>query len=271
MEVQRKGRTHLIIPDSHAKPDVPNKRFDLLCRLIMDVRPDVIINIGDMADMEALCSYDRGTKGFEGRRYMRDVEATKDALRRLHWPIEYYNAKQRSNKQKQYKPEWVITIGNHEDRIDRATSAQPELDGTISIDDLGYKEYGYKVVPFLEPINIDGVMYAHYFSSGIMGRPIGGEHSAYTCITKHYQSCISGHSHVWDYCERTTAEGKRLQSMVVGCYLEPDQYESYAKEANKMWFKGITILRNVVDGEYDFERISIDTMIKEYGNGIYTV
>ncbi len=84
-------KTHLVIPDSHAKPDVPNDRFELLGEFILDLKPDVIVNIGDGADMESLCSYDKGKKSFEGRRYKKDIEAHLDAQQKMFKPIDDYN------------------------------------------------------------------------------------------------------------------------------------------------------------------------------------
>jgi hypothetical protein len=63
--------THLVIPDQHAHPDFHNKRADWLGQLIKELRPDVVINIGDAADMPSLSSYDKGTKGFQGRKSWR--------------------------------------------------------------------------------------------------------------------------------------------------------------------------------------------------------
>jgi len=88
------SKTHLIIPDSHAHPDHNNDRFEWLGKLIMDVKPDVVVNIGDMADMPSLSTYDRGTKGFEGRRYKKDVDSVLDAQERMFEPIK--KAKRRS-------------------------------------------------------------------------------------------------------------------------------------------------------------------------------
>ena len=44
-------KTHLILPDSHAHPDYSNDRYTWIGKLIMDIKPDVLINIGDTADM----------------------------------------------------------------------------------------------------------------------------------------------------------------------------------------------------------------------------
>ena len=45
------GRTHLVIGDSHAKPGINNDRYTWAGRLAVDLKPDVIIDIGDWADM----------------------------------------------------------------------------------------------------------------------------------------------------------------------------------------------------------------------------
>lgn len=257
-------RTHLVIPDSHATPTHNNDRFSLLGKFILDRKPEVIVNIGDMADMASLCSYDKGKRSFEGRRYKKDVNAVIDAQRKLFKPINDYNTKQRSNSKKQYKPELHLTLGNHENRINRATQDDPVLEGTIGVEDLQYEKFGWKVHPFLEPAIIDGICYSHYHTSGIMGRPISGEYPAVTMIKKQYTSCVAGHSHTIDFGERTDPTGKRLQGLVVGCYLDEDQWEDYAGQANKMWWKGVCMLHRVEDGQYDLEFVSIRRMKEMY-------
>ena len=57
----------MIVPDPHAHPDFHNERADWLGKLIKDLKPDGVINIGDAADMPYLCSYDKGTRAFQGR------------------------------------------------------------------------------------------------------------------------------------------------------------------------------------------------------------
>ena len=98
MDKGRDMTTHLVIPDQHAHPDYNNDRFEWLGKLIVDLKPDTVINLGDMADMPSLCTYDKGTKGFEGRRYKKDIEAALDAQERMFTPIQ---------KAKKKKPRFV--------------------------------------------------------------------------------------------------------------------------------------------------------------------
>ena len=46
----------LIIPDPHANPDYDNDRFKALGKFIMHEKPEVIVCLGDMADLP-LCHH----------------------------------------------------------------------------------------------------------------------------------------------------------------------------------------------------------------------
>ena len=66
---------HLIIPDTQVKPDVDLSYLEWIGQYIVEKKPDVLIQIGDFADMPSLSSYDIGKKSFEGRRYKDDIKA----------------------------------------------------------------------------------------------------------------------------------------------------------------------------------------------------
>lgn len=247
--------THLIIPDSHSNPQYHNKRYDWLGHLINDVKPDVVVDIGDWFDMASLCSYDKGKKGFEGRRYSKDIAVGVEAQDRMKTVI---------SRQKRKLPRFVRTLGNHENRISRAIESDPILEGTIGLEDLQSKEYGWEEYPFLTPVDIDGVSYAHYFISGILGKAIGGENHAKSLLIKQLKSCTQGHSHLFDYCIRTGADNRRLHCCVVGSYL--DYNAEWAGPANVLWNNGVVICRNVDAGQYDIEHISIKRLKEAYQN-----
>ena len=142
----------LVIGDPHAHPDYDNSRFTALGKFIAKERPQVIVCIGDMADMPSLSSYDKGTKGFEGRRYKKDVKAVIDAQEKLFAPIKRIRG---------YKPKLHMCLGNHEDRITRAINNTPELDGAIGIEDLQYEKFGWKITPFKKCVPIKGITFSH--------------------------------------------------------------------------------------------------------------
>lgn len=249
---------HLIFTDSHAHPQHNNRRAEWLGKLILDVKPDVVIDGGDLVDMPSLSSYDRGKKSFQGRTYAADIAAGHDFLDRV-WSI-VKSAKKRL-------PKRVFLEGNHENRIKKAINLQPELEGTIGFDDLGVSYWYDEVIEYdgNSPgvTEINGIHYAHYFISGILGRPVGGEHPAYSLVTKQLNSCVAGHSHLLDYCRRTGADGLAIQGLVAGCF--QDYRADWAGRSNDLWWRGLCVLDNVDNGQYDLKTISLKTLEKEYG------
>ena len=256
--------SHLIIGDPHCKPGVSNKRFKYLGEFITDKKPDVIVCIGDFADMESLCSYDRGKKDFEGRRYNNDINSVHEALRLIQEPTNTYNEQQRKNKKTQYKPRKILTLGNHEQRIERAVECSPELEGTIGYEDLKYKDYGWEVIPYTVPIEVDGVFYCHFFPSGIKGEAISGVNIASNILTKMMVSSTVGHCHLFDYATRALPNGKRIHGLSAGCFADLSHIEKYAINVQYMWWAGLVLKHNVKNGEYDPEVFSMNRLRELY-------
>jgi len=255
--------THLILPDSHVQPGTSNERFDWLGKFILERKPDKIICLGDFADMNSLSSYDRGKRNFEGRRYRADCEAVHDALDKLHKPVNDFNIRQRKNGKAQYRPKLLLTLGNHEERIIRATQDRAELDGTIGIEDLRYEEFGWAVFPYLDVIQEDGVYYSHFYSSGVKGEAISGMNVASSILARQMVSCTAGHIHLLDFAVRSTPSGKKVMGLVPGCYIEAPQ--DYAHHTEHLWWRGIAWCEDVMDGAYDLELISMERLKKIYG------
>jgi hypothetical protein len=249
---------HLVIPDPHACPGKSNRRAEWIGRLILDIKPDTVVVLGDSADMPSLCSYDRGKKSFIGRTYKKDIDAHGDFQERL-WDT--------CRKGKKRLPRRVTLIGNHEQRIERAIEVQPELEGIIGYNDLQLAHFYDDVVHYegATPgsIEIDGVTYAHYLVSGISGRPLSGEHHAHAILSKKHSSCVVGHSHLLDYCVRTRQDGRKIMGLVAGCYQEHES--SYAGSANKLWWRGVCVLDDVEKGTYNLKTISLEKLRKTYG------
>ena len=110
-------RVHMVIPDVQAKEGVPLDHLRWAGQYIVDYRPDVIVNIGDFADMESLSLWDTGKRSFEGHRVLKDIDASHKAMKALLGPMQRMNKKRRLFKKRQYQPEMHLTLGNHENRI----------------------------------------------------------------------------------------------------------------------------------------------------------
>lgn len=248
--------THLIIPDSHATPGHSNRRYDWLGHLINDVKPDVVIDIGDWFDMPSLNSYDKSAKkAWEGRSYAKDIEVGVEGQDRLLSVV---------RRQKRKLPRFVRCLGNHEERILRAIDADPVLKGTVGLEDLQSKEYLWEENKFLHPVEINGVHYSHYFVTGVSGKPIGGESTAKSVLQKNFKSSTQGHSHLLDWAVRTDANGNKLMGLTVGCYLEENL--EWADPTSHLWWKGVVVKRNVENGHYDPQFISMKALQEAYRN-----
>ena len=253
--------THLVIPDVQVKPGDNLDFLEAIGNYIVAKKPDVVVQIGDFADMQSLSSYDVGKKSFEGRRYKDDVEVTIEAMETLLGPLFDFNHKLRKNKEKLYKPRLVLTLGNHEERINKAVNNDAKLEEVFSIHDLGYYHY-WEVFPFLEVITIDGVAYSHYFTSGTMGRPAS---SASVQLTKKHMSCVAGHQQGLQISTGYRADGKRLTSVIAGsCYEHDEDY--MGPQGNNHW-RGLLMLHDVDDGEFNLEPVPLKYITERYGKG----
>ncbi len=109
----------LVIPDTQTKPGVPLDHLTWLGKYICDLRPDIIVHIGDHYDLPSLSSYDKGTAAIEGKRLAEDLEAGDRGINLIMAPIHRLQLAQRRYKKKPYEPRLVFLKGNHEDRLDR--------------------------------------------------------------------------------------------------------------------------------------------------------
>ena len=250
----------LVLPDVQAKPGHDFTFLKHIGEYIVEKQPDTVVCIGDFADMPSLSSYDVGRKSFEGRRYVHDIEAAHQAMEALLQPLQEFNRSAKRNHKERYRPRLVLTLGNHEQRIVKAVESDAKLDGVLSINDLNYEQYGWEVYPFLDVVVIDGVAFSHYFTSGTMGRPAT---TAAAQLNKKHMSCVAGHQQGLQIATGHRADGKRLTSIIAGsCYEHNEDY--MGPQGNKHW-RGLLVLHEVDDGEFDLMPVSLSYLNRRYG------
>lgn len=252
--------THIVIPDQHATPEHNNDRADWIGQLIKDVKPEVVVNLGDAAEMSSLGQYDKGKRAFHGKSYAADLSSHLEFQDRMWEPM---------LRTKKKLPYAVVLEGNHEHRIERALDLSPELEGTIGFKDYQFEAYYNTVVRYdggtPGVIEIDGINYAHYFVTGVMGRPSAGIHPAHALNVKQAASCIQGHTHTMDFNVHTGVNGRKIMSMIAGCAFDFNQ--EWAGTANRFYWRGVIILHDVENGCYDPEFVSLKRLKDAYGTG----
>jgi hypothetical protein len=252
------NKTIVVWSCGHADPDASNERFTWLGKFLFDIKPDLAIDLGDGADMRSLNSYDtRYPQKVVNQSYEEDIESYIDSQERLRQPF-------KASKKK--KPFWVGFEGNHENRIKKALAEDPRLEGKkygISFGHLQTREFftEYHQYRNSAPGIADylGIDFAHYFASGNSPAATSGLNHAHSLINNRHKSSICGHSHKRNLYFK---DGPGSIGLVVGCY--KGQEESWAGQSNQEWWKGVVVLRDVSNGRFEPQFVSMSMLEKEY-------
>lgn len=253
----------LVVPDAHAHPHVSNDRFKWLGRFIVENQPEVVVDIGDWGDLVSISKYTEPcspTLDEEIKTIRESNKLTFGAIQR------YNNTHQRARKKRFYRPKIIRTMGNHDDRrISDWLKNHPDDSNKLTFSNLGFGNYDEEIVPFLKPKLFSGISFCHYFYEKDPRYAISDAHAL---NSKKHMSCIQGHTHTRDYAEAVRADGIRIQSVIVGCYLDPNDKspQAYAGPQGiaRSW-SGLVMLRDVNEkGEYDVEFIGVDRIKREY-------
>ena len=148
--------------------------------------------------------------------------------------------------------------GNCE-RINRAVENDSKLEGTIGIEDLKYKEFGWEVYPFLEVVNVHDIMFSHYFTSGVMGRPCA---SARLMLQKKHMSCVAGHVQSHEIANMYKADGTEIVGLFCGTAYEG--HHTYLGAQGQNHYRGIWMLKNVKDGAFSPVPYTLDELKARY-------
>lgn len=252
-------RRHLIIPDTQVKPGVDTAHIDWAAQAIVEYKPDVIVHLGDHWDMKSLSTHDAaGSLPTEGARYEEDIACGNEAFARLIAPMEREIARLKRNKERQWNPERHFCFGNHEGRINRALTREPKFAGMIG--EHHCLTPGFTRHPFLEVVRIDGIAYSHYYSNVNSGKPIGG--SIDNRLNRIGETFVQGHEQGFLYGCRQFPGGYTRHGLVCGSYyLHDEDYKG--RQGNGHW-RGLVILNECRNGDYDILKLSIEYLRKKY-------
>lgn len=251
--------THVVIPDTQVTPSVRRDHLAWIGRYIADLRPDVVVHLGDHWDFESLSVYDRGKLQFEGRRLWADIDAGNAGLAQLTAPLHDVQATARRGNRRIWQPRLVMLRGNHEHRLSRAVEEDPKLEGFLDFNQLNDVDLGWEVHDFLDPVEIDGVVYAHYFYNPLTGKPWGG--TVATMLKNIGHTFTMGHRQTFDVSVRYVGN-RQIRGIVAGaCYLHDEDYKG--PQGNHHW-RGILVKHEVRDGQYDLMEVSLDYLCRKY-------
>lgn len=259
--MSRRPRRHYIIPDCQIRPGDVADHLDWIAKDIVRRKPDVIVCIGDFYDLPSLSKHSQaGSKEKEGARLLADITAGDDAMRRLTAPIHAETARLKRNKERQWKPRMIFTEGNHEHRAARFANEDVRLEGVVGTHLCNVEAFGWERYGFLEPVEVDGVHYAHYWQGSHSSKPIGGNID--NRLNKLGFSFVAGHEQGKRYTDRPLPNGKTIHGLVAGsCYLGAEGYRG--PQATNEW-RGTVVLHDVKNGDYDPMFLRMRWLCSEY-------
>lgn len=253
-----RSRRHLFIPDTQIRPGVPLDHISWIAQALVDYKPDVIVVAGDWFDMNSLNSHEEpGSEALEGARFKDDIDVGNAAFATLCAPMEREIERLRHTRHR-WSPRKAFTAGNHENRADRVAQADPKWLGHVGSNHCNVRDFEWH--PFLHPVEIDGVLYCHYFKMQNSKNAISG--SADNRLNKIGRTHVQGHQVGFLYGNRVYPDGKTKHSLTAGsCYLHNESYRG--PQCNKH-FRGIVVLNEVNDGNFCLMPLSLNYLCRRY-------
>lgn len=237
--MSKDGIKILCIGDTHADPLYDHKRFKLIGEVVAAEQPDVVWAAGDWGDVRSISDH-QSKLSLEGQRYDHDVESILDSQSDFFAPI-------RARKKK--LPRFVMSLGNHENRVNRLLEQNPTLEGRVSVDDFRFREFGWEVHDYQVPVKIAGYSFCHNFPSGKISHRIqGGDYLGHHIARKGGVSRVVGHDHGF-HLAHVCYEDRTIQGINVGCMVHPDHMkESWCRSTSHSWWRGLVVLDGAKDG-----------------------
>lgn len=254
------GPRHLFIPDTQVRPGVPIDHIEWAAKYAAVKQPHTIVIAGDWYDMPSLSSYDVGKRSSHGRTYVDDIEAGTKALELFERTLAKYSPKG-------YNPRKVVTLGNHEYRIERATENDAKLFNKLSLDDLAFKKFGWKVIPFLKPVLLDGITYIHYCPLNAQGQVTMSNHGCPTALAqarRMMRSTVCGHRQGLD-CAIVHTPGRTVRGVIAGSFYQ--HQETYLTPSGETYWRGVLVFNDVkiATGEFDLCEVSLEYLKRRFG------
>lgn len=253
-------RRHLIIPDTQVRPGVDTRHIDWAARAIVEYKPDVVVHLGDHWDFPSLNGHNEpGSIEVEGTRYQEDLDVGNEAFARLSEPMEKEQQRRREGHRVRWEPRKVFLRGNHEARADRVAQREPKWTGIIGSHNCHTRDW--EVHEYLKIVEVDGICYSHFFAANHSGKPIGG--SIENRLARVGRSFAMGHQQGLLYGIKQYPGSVRRHGLVAGSfYLHDEGYRG--PQCNNEW-RGIIVLNEVKDGDYDVMPLSMSYLERKFG------
>jgi hypothetical protein len=233
--------------------------MDWAARAVLDYKPDVVVIIGDFGDFPAFSCHEKpGSKHTIGQNIKADFDAANEAFDRFYSPVKAEIDRLAKNHKKRWNPECHYLLGNHENRITNALSAEPKYEGLFGLDSI--KTPGFERHDFLRIVEIDGIKYCHYFPQPYSGKAIGG--TIVSRLNNIGSSFVQGHQQGFLYASKQYPDHVKHGLVCGRFYLEHEHYRP--QDVQDSEWNGIVVLNEVTNGTYDLMPLSMNYLRRKY-------
>lgn len=248
--MSRKKTDFFVIPDAHAHPNYSMRRFgdmgECCAEFIATSKNEVVVvALGDWTDCSSITEHN-SKLSYEGQRYKYDVQSALDSQ------ADFFR---RIKARKKKLPRFIMTMGNHEDRINRLVNEHPNLEGTIGVDDLGYKDFGWEVYPFQERCVVAGWTFIHGVPNR-RGGLVSSENMGRNIAMKEGTSVVVGHHHGFDHHRIPYPNRPAIHGVNAGCITAKGFAlgEGWSRPNAHVEWRGVIFIKNALDGDGDVQQ-----------------
>lgn len=240
----------LILPDTQVEAGVKLDHFKAAGRYAASKEVDVVVHLGDWGNFTSISSYNTRLSS-EGLRLCHDIESCTEALELFQAGLDGYTPTAQ-----------ILTLGNHEERLDRYIGDHPELEGSLKLPP--FEKYGWKVYPFLQPVCVNGVYFAHYFTRTEKGWAGKFPHKNAQLMTRREMvSCVAGHTPGLDaYIHPAGGPAGLIRGTIAGSFYQHD--ESYQGAQGNRYWRGCLLFHELEAGYYNVVEVSMDWLMENY-------
>lgn len=264
MRSRKDGAELLFVPDTQIRPGDDIDHVKAAGNYAYHRKPSIIVLAGDWHDLPSLSLWDSpAQKALKKRRLLSDdpdiegdIECGNRALRAFRKAVH--------GKSRTYRPRIVLTVGNHENRLVRFQEEYPHLGAALSEKLFDYE--GLEVYPYLKPVVIEGVAFAHFFCTDTHGRVMNlrrGQASARQQVLNVGMSAIAGHRQGLDTAILERQSGRK-RGIIAGSFYPVGHYEDYLGPQGNSHWRGCLYLHELCKGDFDLMELSLDYLMERW-------
>ncbi|MCF0075475.1 metallophosphoesterase [Dyadobacter sp. CY261] len=248
-----KPQTIFYFTDTHVQPKLETDHLGWIAKHIKEINPDYIINGGDFADAESLCSHilPHTLDARQKPSLKSDIACMEDAMLMI--------------SELSGRRDIHVTLGNHEERIWTMEKNNPDLAYLLQERfDGAYEKAGWTYTKFGVYHTLCGVDFTHA-PMMMSGKPVGGKLSVNNVASNSVADCVYGHTHMKaELSVKKFGPDRQTTAINGGCSMPIGYIPKYVQGGSSGWWHGVIEIEVQNGRIQDTTFISLEKLKKLY-------